>query len=87
MDNLSMILNMIRQEMERYPDRPPAFVLNEAEGRIRRTMGGLKVHICRMAKADTLRRLEALPADTTPQQAAAILGVDESYVRRLRKLL
>jgi hypothetical protein len=88
MDNLQLILSMVRSELERYPNQPPQFVLHEAEGRIRRTLGGTVMRINRLSKGEQLSRIRALPwRGMSTNQIAEVTGLSPSYIRELKALL
>lgn len=86
-DSLSEIMQMVLAEMERYKDKPPAFVVAQAEARIRSSsLAGARIHISRFAKAEALRRVAELDG-LSVAQVSERTGYSDRYVRKLRGLL
>lgn len=89
MDSLDVILQTVREELQRQAKSGATHdaALDEAEMRARRILGGARHYIARLPKADLLRTIQVLPPDLTPAQIAERCGISVSQARRMIRLV
>jgi len=88
MDVLTIILRTVRASIEGSGAPPDALqdAIDEAESKLRRTLGGSQHHISRIPSTKA-RIVELAEQGLTPQQIRDRLGVTDRYVRKVISLM
>lgn len=88
MDVLTIILRTVRASIEGSGAPPDALqdAIDEAESKLRRTLGGSQHHISRIPSTKA-RIVELAEQGLTPQQIRDRLGVTDRYVRKVISLI